>query len=121
MPPCLAAATRPIQRFSPPLVTRVGASGARYARRARHLPGRTKTGAGGGDVRAPLVLVSSPARLSKPAAGGGGARAPPLVAGSSIDGWNRSAPVFPSPMLHMYVSIVSGVSDVCCNCSILML
>jgi hypothetical protein len=62
-----------------------------------------------------------PARPSQAGASGGGARAPSLPAGSAPGGWNRPALTFPSPMLHTYVSIVSDVSYVRCNCYILML
>jgi hypothetical protein len=58
-------------------------------------------------VCAPLVLVCSPGRAN-PATGGGGACTLLLAAGPT--------PAFPSSMLHMYVSIVLDVSDVCCNC-----
>jgi hypothetical protein len=50
-----------------------------------------------------------------------GARTPLLAAVSHPNGQNRPASVFPFSMLHIYVSSVSDVSNVCCNYFILML
>jgi hypothetical protein len=62
-------------RFSTPARRATTASGARPARRARRLPGRAKTDAGGASAHAPLVLVRPPGRAKPAAGGGGGARA----------------------------------------------
>jgi hypothetical protein len=122
MPLCLSAAARPIRRRSlAPIVST-----------SRPLPSRALSrpllshalvlvvlappvacAARSAEPRSMLVVLvevvrarpgaSAPTIQTKPTAGGGGACAPLLAAGSGPSSWNRPTPVFPSPMLHMYI------------------